>query len=140
MVGLDLTGVRALLDSWIVDTVEIVRDNGSVDDALDPETGDIIPAAVTPVYTGEGAIQPLGGASALPDIDAMTQPIDSDTTHRLLLSLTVLDEIQVGDIVGATEIVAESSDPLLIGRKFKTTEVPSASSFAVVRIVFLKPV
>lgn len=139
MAGLDLSGVRSMFESWILDTGRMTRDNGASDDTLNEQTGDLTPAALTVVYTGVGSVQALPGPGAVPDIDTQTTPLDKDTTARLLLPLASPKDIRVGDKWEVLTVDLQAGDPQLVGETYEVTQTPSLSSFSVVRFIYLKP-
>jgi hypothetical protein len=144
MSALDLSGLRTVIgDLFLADKGTLTRDNGVADDELDEESGDLTPSGPRAIYTGTGSVQPVGGngGRGVPDLDVAVAPLLTDTTHRLMLPLveTAGLDIQVGDVWTQTEVLGTLGDKDLEGRKFRVNELPDASSFAVVRFVFLKP-
>lgn len=148
MSALDLSGLRTVIgDLFLADKGRLIRDNGYADDELDEVTGDLKARPETVLYgTGDdefGAVQPLGGfgGRGVPDPDVAVTPLLSDTTHRLMLPLvpTAGIDIRLGDVWIVDTVLGTLGDKALEGREFTVNEMPDASSFAVVRFVFLKP-
>jgi len=139
MAGLDLTGIRDFIESIILDTGLMVRDNGASDDVLDESTGELTPNAPTDVYEGSGAVQALPAKGSTVDIDTQTTPVSSETTSRLMLPLDSPKDIRMGDIWEVLTVNPDSGDVQMIGEKYEVTEVPSLSAYTVVRFVYLKP-
>lgn len=141
--GLDLTGVRTVLDDLIFDGsgVFIVEDNGVADDVLNEGTGELESLPGEQIYAGEGVILPVTsfGAGQVADIGIALTPTDSETTHKILLPLTAPAGIRVGQQVQATEVNPLMGDPQLVGRWFELTELPTTAALSVLRIAFLKP-
>lgn len=144
MGALDLSGLRDVInDLFLADKGTLTRTNGVADDDLDEESGDLTPKADAVLYEDVGAVQPVAGSGrrGVADLDNAVVPLLSDTTHRLLLPLLATTEldIQVGDEWKVTDVHELLGDPALVGHEFIVNELPDPSSFAVVRIVFLKP-
>ena len=142
MTGLDLSGVRSALNGLLLlDAVKIVRDNGNADDVLDEDTNLLVPAERTLVYEGPGAVLPLSpGEGGDPDTQRYYQAEGAE--YRALLPLAAADATPVlkGDLLTVTTVTSASSDPRLVDRAFAVVDRPVVSSFAVVRIVYLRPV
>jgi hypothetical protein len=139
--GLDLSGVAKTLDGWIVDDVEIVRDNGSKDDTLNPVTFKLEPAAATPIYAGRGAVLPGDRSPSVPDPDAQQVLQVSAGQYRLLLPQSVTPpEVKAGDRVRVTTARGTTPDPLLTRRMFEVVDLGEVSSFHVGTFIPLKQV
>lgn len=143
MAGLDLTGVRGVLDGLIFvgSLIAVTDDNGVVDDVLDDETGNLAPAGGTSLYSGTGLVQPVStfGAGQVPDLGIAVTPTDTETTHRLLLPLTAPVGIRVGSQVRVLAVNSLMGDVQIVGRRFEVTEIPTTASVSVLRVAFLKP-
>jgi hypothetical protein len=142
--ALDLSGLRTVIgDLFIADKGRLIRDGGYADDQLDESSGDLTPRGDQVLYDDVGAVQPLGGFAGrgVPSPDVALTPLLSDTTHRLMLPLVETEtlDIQVKDVWIVDEVATMLGDKALEGREFTVNELPDASSFAVVRFVFLKP-
>lgn len=139
MAGLDLSGLRTVVEAWIGDSdVEIVRDHGASDDELDEATGQLEAPAAELVYAGPGAVQPMSGFTSVPDPDVQRILATTDATYRMLLSLDAPADVRPGDLVRVTANRSTTPDPQLLARRFEVVELGSVSSFAVVRFIYLK--
>lgn len=140
MAGLDFTGIRSLVNDWLVDTIRFERDNGVADDVLDEETGELIPPPAEVIYDGPGAVQPVSGFSEITDPNVATHYQESGATYRVLIPLNEPLDYRAGDIVKVTAVAEETGDPALVGPRWKVVEQRGESSFQVVRIIYLRPV
>lgn len=122
MTGLDLSGAAEALAEWIVDDVQIVRDNGPVDDELDEETGDLTPTEAKVIYAGVGMVQAAGDA------------------YRLLLPLDVEAPTVAGDQVRVSAVHGFTAVPDLTTRQFKVTGPPDVGSLMVAEVIGLEEV
>lgn len=140
MAGLDLSGIKRLVDSWLVDEILVGRDNGETDDELDEETGQLIPTPDVQVYAGLGVVQSISGFSEVPDPDVQRVVEETGADYRALLPLEVTAEFVVGDLVRVTAQHTETQDPRLMSRRFRVVDLGGASSYAVLQILYLKQV
>jgi hypothetical protein len=141
MAGLDLSGVARAVDGWVVDEGRIWRDQGSADDVLDEETGDLTPGpAAADIYTGRMMIQALTGFDTDTDPDVATIISESGATHRMLLPAPASVEPRTGDLAQVTEQHGTTADPTLPGKTFQVVHPGRASSFYVARVIYLKDV
>jgi Family of unknown function (DUF6093) len=141
MAGLDLSGVRRVIDGWLVDTVRCVRDNGNADDVLDPVTGELVSPAAPVVYDGPGGMIPIVQAD-LADPDVATYYQRLGARYKLLLPMGASDGVtfRQNDLWSVTAVVSTSGDPTLVGQQFAAVDPPAPSSFAAVRIIYVRPV
>lgn len=140
MTGLDLTAVEKALDGWLVDDLEIHRDNGVSDDEIDPETLLLIPTEGELVWEGKGAIQPLDRFADLGDPDVIRVMDETGAKFRALVSLRVVTGSRIGDVLTCKAIHGISTDPRLAGESFSIREFGGASSFAVTQFIYLRPI
>ncbi|WP_372407409.1 DUF6093 family protein [Streptomyces luteireticuli] len=139
MAGLDLDGIRRVVESILDDQILVTRDPaGRSDDVLDDRTGALRPSTSVTVWSGRGAVtagspavsDPIDGAHiAVRPITTTYQaliPVDAPALHR--------DDQLV--ITGSLRS-AGPRDPLLLGRTFRVAGT-AVSSFAIVRIVRLQ--
>jgi hypothetical protein len=140
MGSLDLTGVRLFLESLMEDSrVEVLAEQGAHDDVLDETTGDLTATAPAVVYDGPGLVLPMGGEGSLSDVDTQTAPVDSDTTHKLMLPLSQEGDIRLGHVVTVKAVSAQMGDAATVGDTFEVTQPPASSMVAVARFAYLKP-
>lgn len=138
--ALDLTGVRVFLDSLMEGSrVVVLADQGAHDDVLNEETGDLTPGTPPTVYDGPGLVLPMNGAGSLPDVDTQTTPVDSDTSHKLMLPLSQEGEIRLGHTVTVMAVSPMQGDESLVGDEFEVTQPPASGAVSVARFAFLKP-
>jgi hypothetical protein len=140
MAGLDLSGIKRLVDSWLVDQVLITRDNGEHDDVLDEETGQLTPTDAIGLYYGDGMVQSLAGFSEVPDPDVQRIVEATDADYRALIPLEVGIEFVVGDAVRVMEQRGTTVDPKLTRRRFQIVDTGGASSWNVLQVLYLKQV
>lgn len=138
--ALDLSGLASVVDTWLVDTVEITSDGGVTDDYLDEGTGLLTPTPPAVVYAGRGAIQPLGAPSPLQDPDVQRIVAETGASYRLLLPLAQPAAISVDNLARVTAQGSTTPHPELLERRFKVVELGQVSSFAVVQIHYLKQI
>jgi hypothetical protein len=143
MPPLDLSGPRAVIEELILSasTLRAYRDNGVGDDVLDEGTGELVAPAVSELYDGPGAIQPIatGGMRGVPDLDVAVTPLEKDTTHRALFPVSMSADLYLGDVVTATEVNPLTGNPELEGELFEVSELPNFGTVSAVKIVFLRP-
>ncbi|MBC9717813.1 hypothetical protein H9Y04_35310 [Streptomyces sp. TRM66268-LWL] len=135
--GLDLSGVRRVVEGVLDDRVELWRDlQGEADDELNESTGELVPQAGTPrrYWDGLAAVTLTGQLpSNTQSLDGMWSAAPSKTAYLALLPLTA-PQTRPDDFL----VVASSNrDPQLTGRRFRVLEAATAS-YAVVRQVRLQ--
>ena len=135
MAGLDLSGVAAALNDWLVDTLTITRD-GRPDAVLNPATGVLEQPPAELVWSGLGAVQVIGRAQ-LDDPETADVVRRLSATHRALVPLTADTGALPGDRLSVTAQGATSHDPQLTADTFRLEEVGGSSTFAVVRFLYL---
>lgn len=140
MAGLDLRGIAAVVDSWLVDVVKATRDQGAADDTLDEETGHLVGPAETNVYEGRGMVQGITAEVEETDPDVAQIVDETGATYRLLLPPENGADLRVGDLVRVTEQNGTLVDPMLLERRFQVVHPGVVSSFHVIRIAYLKDI
>lgn len=139
--GLDLSGIAKIVDSWIVDEVQIVDDEPLADGVLNDDTGQIEYAAERVIYRGRGMVQPYGTTSGVEEPGRQTGTLnESNQRYRLLLPYdVVLSPLpRAGARVKVIETRSATSDILLPTRDFEVTDLPQVSSWTAVRFLYLK--
>jgi hypothetical protein len=138
--GLDLSAVEKAILSWAIDDLRIDRDNGVADDALDPETLLLIASEGERVWAGKGAIQALTTFLDQGDPDVARVVDATGARFRALLPLRETIPARVGDVLTCDAVHSPSADPRLAGESFLIVHEGDPASFAVARIVYLRPV
>lgn len=138
MEGLDLRGVQAAVESWIVDDVLVTRDQGAVDDQLDEETGVLATGEPVEVYAGKGAVQPLG-QEQLQDPDVAAIVASTSATHRALLPVADAGDVefQYDDLFRVTAANGFTPDPRATETRWTVVHPGTASTWTVVRFLYL---
>lgn len=142
MAGLDLSGVKRFVEAAIlVDTVVAGR-SGIGDDDVDQDTGqtyrpdDIYLGTDTAAALLSLDSTALGEFVLDPDIQVILER--SESRARLLLGISTILELEVGDHVWATTANAPVSDAELIGYEWEVAHRVAPSSFSVTRTYLLK--
>lgn len=141
MAGLDLTGVQRALEQWLIDELEVVRgDQNQAGAELDPDTGKLTLVDAEPVYDGLGAVQPLSSFIAQADPDVTAIVAATGARYRGLIPIDETFPARVGDTLRVKAIHSPSASPGLAGTAYEIVHPGDESSFAVVRICYLKPI
>lgn len=138
MVGLDLSGVKNLVDDWIVDEVEITRAGSVAAAVLNTTTGDLEGEATFLVYAHLGLLTPLSAMSPTELAHLQRVPDDTNATYRLLLPADAVAEPTTGDLVRCTVSNTTTPDPWLPRRRFRVAQLAEVSSFNVARVLYLE--
>lgn len=139
MTGLDLSAVEKAILAWAIDDLRIARDNGVGDDELDPETLLLIASEGEEVWAGKGAVQPLTTFLDQGDPDVARIVSATGARYRALLPLREVIPARVGDVLTCDAVNSPSGDPRLAGESFLIVHEGDPASFAVARIVYLRP-
>ncbi|MEU1307817.1 DUF6093 family protein [Streptomyces cinnamoneus] len=129
---LDVKGVSAFAERHLMpDQVLVTRSTG--EDALDPATGDLVPAEPQAVHSGmAGLYRGRERIRARSGHDGAW--IDEVRTgYRMLLPLSAA-ELRENDTV----LVAESRDEQAVGRTYRVAALGEVSSLPVLRTVWLE--
>lgn len=140
MTGLDLTGVQRAVRGWLVDDLAVWRDGGVSDDTLDPDTLLLIDNEPVTVWTGLGAVQPLGTSAIAADPNVARVVEETGARFRALVDLDA-DVVAVPylDILTVTKLNGPSADKRLEGVDFRVVSRGEPSSFAAVQFIYLRP-
>lgn len=140
MAGLDLSGVAAVLNEWVVDVAEITRDNGAADDALNETTGKLTAPAATILYADRAALLP-GSEGGVGDPGTQQLADESASVYRMLIPHGQdVPEVRAGDKVRWTQANSTTADPLLLRRRFQVADLAGVSSFSVGTFIPLEQV
>lgn len=144
---LDLGSIQRLIaGNYLDDVVKVERGwNNRLEGELD-EDHNLVPVPTRTLWEGDAAILPATTASGTPAPRVFEGPPHARTDANYYALLPVDAPVfQVDDIltVTGTNLTDRDGDPAprdphIMGRSFRVREVPDASTFLVVRTVFLK--
>ncbi|MFE6625188.1 DUF6093 family protein [Streptomyces sp. NPDC057740] len=113
-----------------------VRGEATTDDVLDEATGQLRSPCTDRelLWTGRGAIVPLGGPAVVEPLDGATAPVPPSTAYKALLPVDAPPS-RPGDLL---TVVHSVRDDQLVDRWFRVSDA-AVGSFAVVRVIRLQP-
>ncbi|MGY0055089.1 DUF6093 family protein [Streptomyces sp. LZ34] len=136
--ALDLSGVRRVVEGMLDDQVEVWRDpSGRTDDVLDEVTGQLKSAEADGalVWSGLGAIVPLGQPAIMAPLDGSVAALPAATAYQALLPIEA-PQTRDDDVIA---VCGSARDAQLVGRRFRVADADNGT-FAVVRVVRLQTV
>lgn len=134
----DVEGARRVVGRLLDDELEVWRDSaGRTDDALDENTGRLVPPAPdeTLVWDGLGAVLPLGRPALTPPLSGAVAVTPPTTDYQAVLPADA-PGLRPDDVIRVAGSVRSGGprDPLLLGRRFRVSD-EVVGSYTVVRIV-----
>lgn len=139
MAGLDLTALEGVFTPWLVDQVEILRDNQYVGDDVDDD-GDVTVPEPTVIYNGVGMLQPLNHAAVA--ANAMASAVAAGATYRVLLPADAVfaTDPRPGDSVRVTAVNGASQDLRQMVHQFRLVDYEQVSGWNILRFLYVKQV
>jgi hypothetical protein len=130
-----MTGLEAVVETWLVDDIAVTRDLGPSDDTLNEETGELESPDATAVWSGVGAVLPINGQ--LLEDPQVSRVVDETQADYRLLRPRGSDPIAYGDLVRVTSVNGVSSNPRLVDQLWKVVKPPTPASVEAVDIAYL---
>lgn len=137
--SLNLAPIQRMVETQFLDDAVRIDPAAGVANAtkvLDRETGLLVEGPVEPIYADIPAALFPANASVgrIPGVDDQQVPDETDADYKMLVALGN-DAVATGQIV---TVLRSKRDPRLVGERFRLTEMPTVSTFAVVRIAYLE--